>query len=82
MGKSGSAVPGIRVRGQHTKTTGRHRAFAAMDGGKKKWEAASREGRWHGGMDFNEITGNIMGYNDWTIKRRGSNGCFQDSFGW
>eukprot|EP00438_Fugacium_kawagutii_P002429 Skav223205 [mRNA] locus=scaffold2072:71599:87511:+ [translate_table: standard] len=28
--------PGIRVRGQHTKTTGRHRAFAAMEGGKKK----------------------------------------------
>ena len=28
---------GIRVRGQHTKTTGRHRAFAAMEGGKKKW---------------------------------------------
>ena len=27
---------GIRVRGQHTKTTGRHRAFASMDGGKKK----------------------------------------------
>ena len=27
---------GIRVRGQHTKTTGRHRAFAAMEGGKKK----------------------------------------------
>ena len=29
---------GIRVRGQHTKTTGRHRAFAAMEASKgKKW---------------------------------------------
>ena len=26
---------GIRVRGQHTKTTGRHRAFASADGKKK-----------------------------------------------
>ena len=31
---------GIRVRGQHTKTTGRHRAFAAMEASKgKKWLA-------------------------------------------
>ena len=27
---------GIRVRGQHTKTTGRHRAFAAMEAAKGK----------------------------------------------
>ena len=27
---------GIRVRGQHTKTTGRHRAFAAMEASKGK----------------------------------------------
>ena len=48
-------VPGIRVRGQHTKTTGRHRAFAAMDGGKKKWEAASREKRWNTGQRTHRV---------------------------
>lgn len=65
----GPRVPGIRVRGQHTKTTGRHRAFAAMDGGKKKWEAASRENRWHGATD---PPGDSANKNDgWTNKNGG-----------